>query len=71
MHVRQLVSSIRRKGLDSCVILIAWMIWKERNSRVFEKVDASSLTLLHRTFDEFRLWHASGLDCMRSLPLIE
>lgn len=27
----------QKKSLDSCIILVAWMIWKERNCRVFKQ----------------------------------
>jgi hypothetical protein len=35
------VSGLKRKGLDSLLILGAWMIWKHRNRVVFDGVTPS------------------------------
>lgn len=71
ISARQKVSFSRRRGLDSCIILTSWMIWKERNNRVFNKVSSPLGPLLHRIFDNFRLWRSAGARCLQSLPMLE
>jgi hypothetical protein len=44
---RRMVPRGSRKGFDSLVMLICWMLWKERNTRTFrnEATDARELCL--------------------------
>jgi hypothetical protein len=35
---RQLVHKKDRRGFDALVMLTAWMLWKQRNARVFNNV---------------------------------
>lgn len=71
LHARQLVSATSRKGLESCIILIAWMIWKERNSRVFDKVASPLESILHKMFNKLQLWRESRIQCLPSYSLFE
>jgi hypothetical protein len=35
VHSQKMVQKEKRKGFDSMVVMAAWMLWKERNDRVF------------------------------------
>lgn len=50
--VRKLVSG-KRRALDSCITLVSWMIWKERNNKVFNNEATTLDHLLERIQDEF------------------
>ena len=59
--MRRRVPKPQRKGFDSLVLLTVWMLWKERNSRVFQR-SAESVTSVCRKFaDEIELWKLSGV----------
>jgi hypothetical protein len=49
-----------RKGFDSIVLLVVWTLWKERNSRVFERYAETLPTICQRIADEVELWKLSG-----------
>jgi hypothetical protein len=36
-HAGYRLSSNFRRGFDSLLLLVSWLIWKERNSRVFDR----------------------------------
>lgn len=61
----------QKKCLDSCIILVAWMIWKERNCRVFKQDHTNLDTLLQRITDEFVSWRVAEARCLEALPLQE
>ena len=49
-----------RKGFDSVVLLTSWLMWKERNSRVFQRVSSSPMQLVQLILDEARACFAAG-----------
>jgi len=49
-----------RKGLNSLVILVAWEIWKHRNSCVFEGSLPNIQVLLQAITNESTLWCLAG-----------
>ncbi|CAM0911182.1 unnamed protein product [Alopecurus aequalis] len=51
--VRLCVPSRDRKGFDSLVLLIVWSLWKERNSRVFERTATTASHLCRKIADEW------------------
>jgi hypothetical protein len=55
---RQLVHKKDRRGFDSLVMLTSWMLWKQRNARVFNNVrqQCNVQQLVIRIKDEFALW---------------
>lgn len=53
-----------RHGLNSLVILSAWLLWKHRNNCVFNGATPCVSRVLHQARDEARLWcdaRAKGL----------
>lgn len=47
-------------GLNSCVILVAWEIWKHRNWCVFDAVPPCTQVLVRVIKEEARLWVMVG-----------
>ena len=35
-----------RRGFDSLLLLVGWLLWKERNARTFNRVASSPVQLL-------------------------
>lgn len=69
LSARRLVSRSHPRGLDSCVTLISWMLWKERINRVFNNVASSASMLLQAISDEFHLWRMPGAAFSRVVAL--
>ncbi|EMS49852.1 SWI/SNF complex subunit SWI3C [Triticum urartu] len=54
-----------RKALKSVALLVPWMIWKHRNSCVFDNAMPFLNTLLDSIKDEARSWAAAGAPGLR------
>ncbi|KAK1602306.1 hypothetical protein QYE76_017882 [Lolium multiflorum] len=55
-----------RKGIKSIFTLVCWGIWKERNSRIFNKISAKS-TIIACIRDEAREWAFANAKALREL----
>lgn len=60
LAVRQRVPSSLRNGFDSCFMLISWMIWKERNARIFDHRIANLDQRFDMIRDTAKLWEKAG-----------
>nr|BAD23063.1 hypothetical protein [Oryza sativa Japonica Group] len=65
LAARKSVAKVDRKTFDAGVILVTWLIWKERNARVFEGIEATILHLCSAMGDEWETWIAA--DCSNSV----
>jgi hypothetical protein len=65
---RKLIPKDLRRGFDALFLLVSWLIWKERNSRVFERFATMTAWLLPKILDECNAWVAAGF--RRIAPLI-
>ncbi|KAJ1292770.1 hypothetical protein BS78_01G015900 [Paspalum vaginatum] len=45
-----------RSGIDALILLVIWMIWKERNARVFERRSATPQQLKSKILAEAFKW---------------
>lgn len=59
----------RKKGVRSVAILTIWGIWKERNSRVFNRTSRSVEQVLNAIKEEARLWIRAGNEVLEELTL--
>jgi hypothetical protein len=60
LRVRKVLPKTLRRGFDSLVFLIGWNLWKERNSRTFNKVPTSAPGLVESLFQEAATWVSAG-----------
>lgn len=63
----RLVPKNLSKGLNSLIILVAWEIWKHRNSCVFDQARPSIPVLLRSVADECSLWGMTGASKLQEL----
>ena len=50
-----------KRGFDSVVLLTVWMIWKERNNRVFRRKASMPCVVLDKVVEEAKLWVLAGM----------
>jgi hypothetical protein len=69
LAARGLIRKEDRKRFDSLVILVAWMLWKQRNARVFGNTRefCNATQLVSRIRDEFRVWEQAFLGDRRTI----
>ena len=61
---RKSIHKDNRQCFDSVVILVSWMLWKERNNRMFERATRSALAMLAWVVDEILFWLQAGFRCL-------
>lgn len=61
------VPPIQRKGFNTLVSLVAWMLWKHRNTCVFDKAPPSIARIIQEVRDEASLWCLAGAAGLRGL----
>ena len=49
-----------RRDFDSMVLLVSWLLWLERNRRVFDRQSRSAQQLLNLIADEAFQWSLAG-----------
>ena len=64
---RQGTPKAMRKGLATATLLVPWMIWKQRNSCVFDGAQASVQTCTAQIKEEARLWARAGALGLRDI----
>jgi hypothetical protein len=64
---RRWVPRVCRKGFDSFVMLTCWMLWKERNARMFNNLSTVAREVAVKIVQEAELWIRSGISCLSSL----
>ena len=57
---RKSIEKSYRHCFDSIVILVCWMLWKERNNRVFDRRIRTVVEVLVWIFDEIVAWFQAG-----------
>lgn len=60
MHAKLETPKPMRKGLATTTHLTAWMLWKHRNSCVFDGEQPSIALLTTRIREELSLWVRAG-----------
>ena len=65
------VPKAERKGLNSLIILVAWEVWKHRNSCVFKNATPSTREVLRAVSAEGNLWCSAGARKLQELLVTE
>jgi hypothetical protein len=60
LRTRARFHDVLQKAFDTLVLLVSWMLWKERNRRVFDDDPSLATTLLDRVKEEADSWIAAG-----------
>jgi hypothetical protein len=55
------LNKTQKGGFDSIVILVAWVIWKECNNRVFNHTHRDWAQLIQAIVKEVQLWVTAGV----------
>jgi hypothetical protein len=58
---------VKRKGFNSTVILGAWILWKHRNSCIFQGAQPLMEAIMDEFSDECHLWGLAGARGLLSL----
>jgi len=59
-HFMGKLRNVPKRAIKSLLLLVNWEIWKERNSRIFDRREVSTLTLLGKIKEEARMWGFAG-----------
>jgi hypothetical protein len=60
------VSAVMKKGFNTLVVLVAWWIWKHRNSCVFDGASPSVARIVQDIRDEAGQWCLAGPSGLRA-----
>ena len=63
---RKQIPKVGRRGFDSLVILVCWIIWKERNDRTFSRCVHTVDDAILRVLDEITAWSLAGFRQLES-----
>ena len=66
-NASEIVNGLSKKGLNSLIILGAWLIWLHRNRCVFDNGSPSLPLILKQFEDERSLWEVAGAKVLSSL----
>ena len=61
VHARNTVVGKIRNRFDSLVMMVVWMIWRERNKRVFDKIAKSTSVLIELMKQEAKQWATASV----------
>jgi hypothetical protein len=64
---RKKTAKEKRKGLNTLIMLGAWILWKHRNACVFEGVQPSIQAIIREFTNEQQLWFLAGARSLRRL----
>jgi hypothetical protein len=63
LRVRAVIRTRERRGFDALVILVSWILWRQRNARCFQNVNKqySVQGLIEQILKDWRQWQRAGL----------
>ncbi|GJM94645.1 hypothetical protein PR202_ga11309 [Eleusine coracana subsp. coracana] len=67
MKAKKRAEKSKRKGFNTLIILGAWILWKHRNTYVFEGAQPSIQVILREFNNEQQLWFLVGAHSLRRL----
>ena len=57
---RKQIPKTYRRGFDSLVVLVCWLIWKERNHRTFDHRTRMIEEVVYLVIEEITAWSRAG-----------
>ena len=66
----RLHAGVPHRALRSLIILIIWGLWNERNERVFQHHENSTIVLVAKIKEEARAWCIAGAKSLASFLLL-
>jgi len=70
LQTRDAVPDTFMRAFDSLVLLVSWVIWKERNNRTFNNATKTTIQVLALISDEIDSYIAVGYWCFASLFVV-
>lgn len=67
LTARQLPPVDLRRAFDSLVLLVAWVIWKERNRRTFDNISMTTTQVIAAVKEELDAYTTAGFRCLALL----
>jgi hypothetical protein len=64
---KQMTPKCKKKGFNSLVMLVAWWLWKHRNTCVFDEVSPSTSRILQAIEEDAKLWCMAGAVGLRAV----
>jgi hypothetical protein len=64
LQTRRDIPDSHRRAFDSLVLLVAWVIWKERNARTFRSTARTSSQVIDAVTDELNTLVTAGYGCL-------
>ena len=62
-NMRSTIPKHFKRSFNSLVLLVSWMVWKERNQRTFDRITRTSSQLIALILEEADAWVAAGFRC--------
>lgn len=56
-----------KKALKLIIILVAWELWKKRNSRIFSNLANTPASIMAKIREEAHMWVIAGAKCLTEL----
>jgi hypothetical protein len=53
-------TGVPRRGVRLLIILTIWEIWKERNTRIFDRRETPAPAIISKIKDEATMWSLAG-----------
>jgi hypothetical protein len=64
---KQRTAKALRKALGSVMLLVPWMIWKHRNTCVFDRERPLASYVIHQIKDAIAVWAKAGAKGLRDV----
>ncbi|WVZ65092.1 hypothetical protein U9M48_014513 [Paspalum notatum var. saurae] len=61
LQERKRFDKLSRRGFDALVLLVIWVVWKERNDRIFRRRASMPRVVVEKIVEEARLWSFAGV----------